>query len=282
MYKTHNPRYLNLLFAITLVIITLSACASSPDRYQNAALEETISAQSTSVAYLSTQVAKQEQTNFSQWEAISYLSTQMPFALELITPIPPGIKLTSTPYALSDQETRPTFTPTPSASIDIEYPPDMRTGIKEIDHVIDAIMDKDIEARLDLVQFTTTACTTTDGLGGPPNCEPGEADGTIVDAFPVSNGEGHFVRSDKIQGAFDFVVRGLLAIYVVPEDAYHADYWPAGEYGIVFTSEDGGSPHVITVLVEDGLIVRLEFNPGWPPFDLVWGKSDEFILSPIR
>ena len=37
-----------------------------------------------------------------------------------------------------------------------------------------------------------------------------------------------------------------------------------------------------TVLIEDGLIVRLEFNPGWPPFELVWGKSDKFILSPIR
>lgn len=278
MNKKYYPRYLILLFAITL----LSACASSPDRYQNAALEETISAQSTSVAYLSTQVAKQEQTNFSQWEAISYLSTQMPFALELITPIPPGISITRTPYQPSDQVTRLTFTPTPSASIDIEYPPDIRTGIKEIDHVIDVIMDKDIEARLELVQFTTTTCTTTDGLGGPPKCEPSEADETIVDAFPVSNGEGHFVRPDKIQEVFDFTVRGLFAVYVVPEDAYHTDYWPAGEYGIVFTSEDGGSPHVINVLVEDGLIVRLEFNPGWPPFDLIWGKSDEFILSPIR
>ena len=282
MDKTPNPLCLKLLVAFTLVIITLSACTSSLDSYKDADLEETILTQSTRIAHLSTQVAQQEQTNASQWEAISYLSTQMPFAQELITPIPPGVIITGTPYELSDQVTKSTVTPTPSASIDIEYPPDMRTGINEIDPVIDVMMGKDIDARLELVQFTTTACTTTDGLGGSPRCEPGEADKTIVDSFPISNGEGHFVRSDKMQEVFDFTVRGLFAVYVVPEDAYHTDYWPAGEYGLIFTSEDGDYPHVITVLIEDGLIVRLEFNPGWPPFELVWEKSDKFILSPIR
>ena len=102
MNKTNYPRYLISLFAITL----LSACASSPDSYQDADLEETISAQSTRIAHLSTEVAQQEQTNGSQWDAISYLSTQMPFALELITPIPPGTTLKPTPYSPPDQETK--------------------------------------------------------------------------------------------------------------------------------------------------------------------------------
>lgn len=263
-------------------LFVLCACASTPDMDQYAALEETISAQSTSVAYLSTQVAKQEQTNLSQWETISYLTTQMPIALELITPISPGATITRTPYVLSDQATMSALTPIPELSIDIEYPPDTRTGIKEIDDVIDVIINKDIEARLDLVQFTRTACTTTSGLGGPPECVSGEADGTIVDAFPVSNGEGHFVRPDNFQELFDFTVRGLFAVYAVPEDAYQTDYWPAGEYGIVFTSEDGGHPHTINVLVEDAQIVRLEFIPDWPPFALVQGKSNEFILPGMR
>jgi hypothetical protein len=158
----------------------------------------------------------------------------------------------------------------------------MRTGIDEIDKVIDVILGNDIYARLDMVRLTTTACTIADGLGGPPKCEPGELNGTIVDVFPVSNGEGHHVRWDKVQPVFDFTVRGLSAVYVVPEDVYRADYWPAGEYGIVFTSEDDGYPHTIILLVEDGQIVRLEFIPIWPPFDLIRQKSDEFILSPIR
>ena len=88
MNKTHNPLRLKFLVAILVVVITFSACASSPDRYKDSDLKETISAQSTSIARLSTRVVQLEQTNASQWDAISYLSTQMPFALELITPFP--------------------------------------------------------------------------------------------------------------------------------------------------------------------------------------------------
>jgi hypothetical protein len=298
MNKTYSPRRLKILFAVTLIISTLTACASSLDEDKGAALEKTISVQSTRIAHLSTEVAQHDQSNASQWEAISYLSTQMPLALGLITSTPPGVTITPTPYIPNDQGTGSTFTPTPyfpndqgsgstftptpSASIDIEYPPDMRTSIEEIDRVIDAILGKDLNPRLNLIRLTTTACTTADGLGGPPTCEPGEADGTIVDACPISAGEGYHVRPDNVPAAFDFTVRGLFAVYVVPEDAYNTDYWPAGEYGIVFTSEDNGYPHVITVLVEDGQIVRLAFNPDWPPFDLVGAASDEFILPPMR
>jgi len=277
-----DPLRLNLQAVILVAVITLSACTSSPDKYKAPELEETLSAQSTSIAHLSTQVARQEQTNASQWEVLSSLSTQMPYALEGITPLPPGAIITRTPYEPGDQGKGSTFTPTPSLSIDIEYPPDLRTGVNEIDQVIDAIMDKGLDTRLDLVRFMTSSCTTVSGLGGPPKCEPGETDGTIVEAFPASSGEGYFVRRKNIEKLFNFTVRGVIAVYVVPEDAYQTVYWPAGEYGIVFTSEDGGIPHTIIVLVQDGFIVRLEFHPGWPPFDLIRSKSDEFILSPIR
>ena len=277
-----DPLRLNLHAVILVVVITLSACTSSLDKYKAPDIEETISVQSTSISHLSTQVTRQEQTNASQWEVISYLSTQMPYALELITPLPPGAIITRTPCGSDCQGVGPTFTPTPSLSIDIEYPPGMRTGINEIDQVIDVIMDKDLDARLALVRFMTTSCTTVSGLGGPPKCEPDETDGTIVEAFPASSGEGYFVRLKNIGKLFSFTVRGVIAVYVVPEDAYQTVYWPAGEYGIVFTSEEGGIPHTIIVLVQDGFIVRLEFHPGWPPFDLIRNNSDEFILSPIR
>jgi hypothetical protein len=280
----HTTKRVKSFLTITSIIFILTACTSSLNNDNVEALEKTISVQNTHIAHLSTQVAKQEQMNWDQWEDIGRLYTQMPYALGIITPIPPGvtITLTQTPYSPHDQGSGPTFTPTPSASIDIDYPPDTGTGIDEIDKVIDAIMGNDIDDRLEMVRMITTACTTADGLGGPPKCEPGEADGTIVDVFPVSNGEGHHVRPGQLQDIFDFTVRGLIAVYVVPEDAYHADYWPAGEYGIALTSEDGGYPHAIILLEEDGQIVRLEFIPIWPPFDMIRQKSDEFILPPIR
>jgi hypothetical protein len=183
-------------------------------------------------------------------------------AFEIVTPEPDVISITPTPY------------------IDIEYPPDTRTGIPEIDSVIDAIIGSNIDGRVELVRFIQFPCTTVDGLGGPPKCQDEEVDGTVVTAFPVLYSEGVHVRPDQIQNVFDFSVRGLLAVYVVPEDSYSTDDWPAGESAVVFTSEDGGYPHVITVHITDGEIVRLEFNAGWPPFPWIWDRSDNFILPP--
>jgi hypothetical protein len=280
MKKIRNPKRVKTLFTSMFIIFTVAACTGG----DNHVLEETISAQSTWIAHLSTQVTKQEQMNWDQWEAIGHLYTQMPYALGIITPIPPGvtITLTPTPYSSDDQEPRSNFTPTPSPSIDIEYPPDMRTGIDEIDAVIDVILSEDINARLDIVRLTTAACTMETGLGGPPKCKGEEDDGTPIDIFPISYGEGIFIRPGSLREVFSFSIRGLFAVYKLPEEEFKAQYWPAGDYGIVFTSEDDGNPHIITVLVEDGRIVRLGFDYDWPPFERVREKSDEFILSPIR
>jgi hypothetical protein len=275
MKKTYNVRQVVILLAFTFIIYTLTACISSWGRDNNDAIRETISVQSTWVAHLSTQLAKQEQTNINQWESIGHLYTQMPYALGIITPIPPGVTITPTPtpHSLSDR---------PTISIDIEYPPDMRTGIDEIDTVIDAIMSGDINARIDLVLLTTTACAMEMGLGGPPKCKGEEEDGTSIDVFPISYGEGIFIRPGSLKEVFSFSVRGLFVVYKVPEDVFKAQYWPAGDYGIVFTSEDDESSHIITVFVEDGRIVKLGFDYDWPPFESVKEMSDEFILPPTR
>ena len=279
MRKKHIIKQLKTLLVSMFIIFTIVACTSG----DNQALKETISAQSTWIAHLSTQVAKQEQTNISQWEGIGHLYTKMPYALGVITSIPPGvtITLTPTPYSPNNQGLESDFTP-PTLSIDIEYPPDMRTGIDEIDIIIDAIMSKDIDARLDLVRLTTAACTMGMGLGGPPKCKGEETDGTSIDVFPIAYGEGIFIRLESLREVFNFSVRGLFAVYHVPGDAFEAQYWPAGDYGIVFTSEDEGQPHIIIVFVEDGRIVRLGFDYNWPPFDSVREMSDAFILPPIR
>ena len=84
----------------------------------------------------------------------------------------------------------------PDLSRFIETLSNTRTGIEDVDAIIDAILSGDIEARRALVQYTTSACTTADGLGGPPKCKPDEADGTLVKAFPVLGSEGHHVRPE--------------------------------------------------------------------------------------
>lgn len=185
---------------------------------------------------------------------------------------------TATPFLEKDPGN--ILNPTPTPWIDIEYPPDTRSGIEEIDLIIDAIMSQDIDAKIELVYFSPSACTTMNGLGGPPKCKPTEQDGTIVEAFPVAYSEGVQIRPEQIRDVFDFTVRGLFAVYRVPDDVYEKEYWPAGEYAIVFTSEDGGHSHIITLHVINGEIVRLEFDMFWPPFDQIWDQRDTFILPP--
>jgi hypothetical protein len=248
---------LYLFLVILLLVIFTSVCSSELNE-----LASTIESQNTQIAKLSTQAAKQDETNWSQWETISYLSTQMPFALGVITPIPAGITITPTAY------------------LDIEYPPNTRTGVPEIDRVIDAISRQDVDARVELIRYIQFPCTTRDGLGGPPKCEEGEADGTIVTAFPVLYSVGTHTRPEDIWRVLNFTVRGLFAVYQVLEVGYEQDYWPVGDDAIVFTSEDGGYPHTVTLHVTNGEIVRLDYGMSWPPFDQIWERSDTFILPP--
>jgi hypothetical protein len=150
--------------------------------------------------------------------------------------------------------------------------------LEEIKPVIEAILSGSITDRADLVSYTTTACTTADGLGGPPKCEPGEAEGTLVEVLPVLAGEGSFSRPESVEGALDFVVMDMLAAYRVPADAFQADYWPAGKYGVIFTREMNAVPMPVTVFVEDGRIVRLQHHMGINPQDLIEQLPVEAII----
>ena len=93
--------------------------------------------------------------------------------------------------------------------------------------------------------------------------------------------EGYHVRPEEIDTLLDFAVKGLLAVYRVPDDAFERDYWPAGEYGLVFAPLDTSYPHLIIVLVEDGRIVRLDYYLGETPYDAILDKAEEFVLPPV-
>jgi len=112
----------------------------------------------------------------------------------------------------------------------------------------------------DYIQFLTTPCTTADGLGGPPKCETGMADGTLVEVFPLSDAEGHFATPETIDQVFQYWLKRLYAVYKVTSDAYHEPYWPAGEFGLVFERDVNDVPFPVTVFVEDGKIVRIAYH----------------------
>ncbi|MFC1922909.1 TolB family protein [Chloroflexota bacterium] len=150
--------------------------------------------------------------------------------------------------------------------------------IEELTPVLKAIAYGTVNDRKELVSFSTTTCTSADGLGGPPKCEPNEEEGTLVEVLPVSSGEGSFSRPDTIDGALDFVVMGLFSIYRVPDDAHETDYSPAGEYGLIFAREMNAVPFPVTVFVENGRIVRIQHHVATDPQEIINQLPAESIV----
>ncbi len=137
--------------------------------------------------------------------------------------------------------------------------------------------------RISLVQYVTTACTTADGFGGPPKCLGGEEDGTIVQAFPISDTEGYFLRPGEIAGAFEFTVEGLYAVYRPNTGVDPEEYWPTGEYALLFEREINNMSQPVIVFVDDGKIVRLAFSYGVDPETLLSQVSVEnIVFSPAE
>ena len=177
----------------------------------------------------------------------------------------------------------PTATPAPVDQM--AYPPETRTGIAVVDAIIDAALINDRDAIQDLVHYTVTGCTHADGLGGPPKCEEGQEEGTLVEVFPIMGpGEGSYTQRDKIDAMFPAEPKSLFAVFRVSDSAYHEDYWPAGRYGIVLRL-DGEPVPALTLRVDEGGIVRLDYGygePYWLSPTLFEREVDEFILPPAE
>ncbi len=200
----------------------------------------------------------------------------------------PAATVTATEPPLRQPQPSPTAgaTATP-AGVPAVQPVGARTGIVQVDNVVDAFLGSSLDARLRLVRFLTTPCTTARGLGGPPKCEAGQADGTPVEVFPHQTGEGGYATRATIEGALTFTVTGLYGVYRVPPASTRYDYYPAGDYAIVFTRDPGRMSRLTPVLqvivhVENGAVVALDRTPyvaDWPPFE---AAPAQWVLPPLK
>lgn len=113
-----------------------------------------------------------------------------------------------------------------------------RTGIADIDVVLDAIESDDPQQLRGLLRFITVPCTIADGLGGPPKCRENESDGTLVEVFPFLGSEGGYLHKENLDLWTGIDVVSLYAVYRNSENVYSDETFPAGEYAILFLSED--------------------------------------------
>jgi hypothetical protein len=160
------------------------------------------------------------------------------------------------------------------------YPLTTRTGVEEIDRILDA--SGDVQKLRALVAFTSTKCTKQDGLGGPPKCLPGEEEGTPVDVLPFLGPEGSFLRKAEIGHWPGFETSGIFAIYQVSSNAYSDENYPAGHYAILFLGEE--NQPAISLRVREGRIVRVDYVFDDSPESLdatLQRESARLILAPI-
>ncbi len=118
---------------------------------------------------------------------------------------PPNLLVHSTPLRPAPELLLPPTAPPPLDILRrIELPLDTRTGNPPTDTVLDALVDGDAAAVIELVTFETVPCRGAGG-GFPsgPNCKEGEAERMPVEAFLLFGNEGSYLRPEELESAFE-------------------------------------------------------------------------------
>lgn len=158
------------------------------------------------------------------------------------------------------------------------YPLSTRTGIAGVDEVLTAVESGDAQSLRDLIRFTTVGCTNAEGMGGPPKCREGEAEGALVNVLPFLGPEGSFIYESDLPNFLPMQVLGIYAVYSVSGSAYSEEAYPAGEYAVMFTTEE--DQVFIVYQIREG-IVRIDtvFSPSTR--DTVFQRdASELVLAP--
>ena len=158
------------------------------------------------------------------------------------------------------------------------YPLSTRTGIADVDMVITAVESGDVQALRDLVRFTTIGCTKAEGIGGPPKCGEGEAEGTLVNVLPLLGPEGSFIYESDLSSFNPMKALGIYAVYSVSKSAYSEEAYPAGKYAVMFATEE--DQIFVIYQIRDG-IVRMDtvFSPTSRD-TIIQRDASELILEP--
>ncbi|MCH8064509.1 MAG: hypothetical protein IIC90_01605 [Chloroflexi bacterium] len=128
-------------------------------------------------------------------------------------------------------EPAPTATLEPAATATTEA---RRTGISQVDAVLDVLFSGDADAVRAMVRFTAIPCEAEPvGLGSPPMCKADESDGSPVDVYPHSSCEGFYIRPENMDGSYSSLASPdgtLYAVYRAPDR-----YWPPAQFVAIFT-----------------------------------------------
>lgn len=170
---------------------------------------------------------------------------------------------------------------TPLSTPEGLYPLDTRTGILEIDVVLEAVAKEDIGLLKSLVDLTEVPCTTQTGIPSRPPCPEGVGEGTPITAFPNWGcGPSYHFSLEAAQQFFDNIAyRFPLYVYAVYRSPRSIEGVRSIAYEIMLAeSLEDGSANTIFLDVE-GRIIRADSGCNIPSTMIPEGA--DFILPPL-
>lgn len=152
----------------------------------------------------------------------------------------------------------------------------------ELEPILRAMLSGIITDQLARLQYAYIPCADMDGLGGPPRCMEGVAEGTIVEVLPLLGTEGSFATSESMENIFNnFMVKNLYSVYRVTPGPNDDPNYPIGEYAMLFDRDLNDTPVPVVLRVTDGRIVRMDFHIGIPVADMLKDiPVDQVIITP--
>lgn len=149
----------------------------------------------------------------------------------------------------------------------------------ELQPIMEAMFSGMLDRTLALMQFIEVACANVDGLGGPPPCPEGVAEGTALEVFPTLSSHGALVSREEMTNMLSSMqVKNLYAVYSVEPNPNAEPYYQPGEYAMLFERHINDMPIPVTLQVKDGRIVRIDYHIGTSPEEMLKEIPVEKVL----
>lgn len=150
---------------------------------------------------------------------------------------------------------------------------------EELQPILHALLRGNLDEQAAVIQYTRIACATIDGLGGPPPCPAGVADGTEIEVFPTLGSEASYVAPENMQAFLNnSIVKSLYAVYRVTPNPSLEAHLPEGRYAMLFERDVNDIPLPVILQVLDGKVVRMDFRFGISAADLLKEVPVENVL----
>ncbi len=179
------------------------------------------------------------------------------------------------------------------------HPAGTRTGVEDVDVVLDAIEAGDVDALVSMAAYEMVPCDNHPGPGIilPPRCPPGVPDGTPVQALKVASSTWRWVSPEALPVYLRLGLRSMHGLFGV-EEAKVGDnlkILPDNGYGIILAVEEnlevpgfGGYEAALDAPDADGLLIGLgadgitglSFGCGQAPGLMFW-KDASWLVAPL-